>query len=835
MKQSVNRTLSDMATASVWFWRGVKRGEWLWLLLAVVIASASVTYVEQLGQTVKDSMLRQAANNLGADYVLRSSRPIPPEWRERAQALGLRTSQSETLVTMALSGEQFQLVQLKGVSENYPLRQPVSEDGSQPIPSLSSEKFKTPERQWQVWVETPLRTLMSLQDDSVIELGERAFTLGGTFEPLGAAGGGMGAFSHQMLIPLADLAATGLKGPGSRVTYELALAGEAGAIEQFAAAVAASQSPHLQTFSAQAPSPDLAESLDTAWLFLELSALSAVLVAGLSILIASRFYLQRWQNAIALMRAFGAQKAQMTRLFAFQLSWLAVVASLAGVLLGALLFEASLPLLSDYFDPLVPAYQPSVYLHGFLMGFLVLWSFAWQAFRHAVNTSPMQLLKTLASTPQMRQWLVSLGLILLVVVSITGFIWWVLAGLLATGLALYLAARLLLKWVAQLQGRSRGWLKLSLAALLREPGLVKVQLISMGLVLFVLMLMTFVRQDLMSNWQASLPENTPDTFLVNVQPDQKASVQAILAADDIQTELVPMARGRLVAVNDAPIRSQDQASNRARRLLERESNIAVMSSPPDYNRILQASPPQTDWPQVSVEEGMMTLFDLQLNDVLSFSFSGQDYRYEITSIRQVEWQSFRLNFFFIVQPDAEGALPISYIGNFALANRDVNVNRLTQQLAQQVPGVLLIDARRILEQVQTIMSQASWAVSGLYGFTLLASLIVLFAATMASQQTRVQSWLLLRTLGATQKVITKIGLMEFVLLGVLAGVLAASFAQITGLAVNVLVLDIPVAFNPGLWLVSLMSGAGILLLIGWLTQKRYLRLSPRAMAQKWVG
>jgi Predicted ABC-type transport system involved in lysophospholipase L1 biosynthesis, permease component len=821
----MKRYWQDAWTASLWFWRGLKRGDWVWLLLAVVIASASVTFVEQLGKTVKDSMLRQAANDLGADYVLRSSRPIDDQWTTLADELDLETAQTETLVTMALSGERFQLVRLKGVSPNYPLRNYQNRFPTLTPPDKTSERPN-------VWVESALMPLMQLQDDSIITLGKTEFALGGTFQPLGAAEG-MGAFSHQMVIPLADMAATELKGPGSRVEYELALIGTPNAIERFADAVDAEQNPHLQSLSAQAPSQDLAQSLDTAWLFLELSALSAVLVAGLSILIASRFYLQRWQNSIALMRAFGAQRAQMTRLFAFQLSWLAIIASGVGVALGAGLFQASLPLLWDYFDPLVPAYQPSIYVHGFLMGFLVLWSFAWQAYRHAVSTSPMQLLKNLSRQPQMRQWLVSLGLILLVVMLMTGYVWWVLVGLVAAGVVLYLAALGLLRFVGWLQRRSRGWLKLSLAALLREPGLVKIQLISMGLVLFVLMLMTFVRHDLMANWQASLPANTPDTFIVNVQPDQKDTVQTVLKGDGIETNLVPMARGRLVAVNDEPIRAQEQESNRARRLLERESNIAVLETPPAYNEMLAESEPKHGLPQVSLEEGMAELFGLQLNDVLTFSFSGQDWRYEVTSIRKVQWQSFRLNFFFIVQPETDRLLPISYIGNFALADRSVDVNALTQQLAQQAPGVLLIDARRILTQVQTIMSQASWAVSGLYGFTLLASLIVLFTATMASQQTRVQSWLLLRTLGATQRDITKIGLMEFILLGALAGLLAATFAQLAGLAVNQFVLEVSPEWNPELWVISVVSGAMILWLIGWLTQKRYLRLSPRRMAQKW--
>lgn len=820
-----NTYLLEMLTASKWFLRGLKRGDWVWLLLAVMIASATVTFVEKLGQTVKQSMVRQAANNLGADYVIRSSRPIDAQWVRKAQQLGLETAQAQSLVTMALSRDQFQLVQLRAVSPNTPLRSPTKS-----FPNVSQAK--------QVWVEQNLMPMMGLSKNSEITLGKQTFSLAGTFQPAGS-GIGMGAFAYQMVIPLSQLAATDLKGPGSRVEYELSVAGKPDAITTFAQQVAQAQNPHLQTLSAQAPSQDLAKSLDTAWLFLELAALSAVMVAGLSILIASRFYLQRWQNSIALMRAFGAQRAQMSRLFAFQLSWLAVLGSGIGVLLGVGLFQLIIPVLQTYFNALVIADSGWLYLHGFLMGFLVLWGFAWQAFRSAVQTSPLQLLKSVGAPPKIKQWLISLGLVLIVVVSMTGYVVWVLLGLMMTGTVLYLAAIGLLKLVRISQSKSKGWLKLSLAALSKEPGLVKIQLISIGLVLFVLMLMTFVRQDLMQNWQTSLPESTPDTFLVNVQPDQKQTVTQLLKTHQISAPLVPMARGRLVAVNGTPIKANEQENDRARRLLERESNTAVLSNLPSYNTLVQQSQSESLSDEqkalltVSVEEGMAELFGIQLNDELTFSFTGQEKRYRVDSIRRVQWQSFRLNFFFIVQPSAQKPLPISYISNFTLNNKAISATQLTQQLARQAPGVLLIDAKRILTQVQTIMEQASWAVTALYGFTLLASLIVLFTATMASQQTRVQSWLLLRTLGATQKEIVKIGLMEFVLLGVLAGLLAAVFAQLASWGIGHFVLEIPLSFNIALWVASLITGMLVLLMIGWVTQKRYLRQTPRRMAQKW--
>ncbi|PIQ04120.1 MAG: ABC transporter permease [Piscirickettsiaceae bacterium CG18_big_fil_WC_8_21_14_2_50_44_103] len=823
--------LNEFLTAQRWFFRALKRGDWLWLLLAILIASATVTFVETLGSTLKTSMLRQAANQLGADLVIRSSREIPPKWQILAEDLGLETAQSQSLTTMAGHKGQFQLVQLKAVSDNTPLRQPPDQ---QPLAFQSTPQDGAPV----VWVESALMPLMNLANNSLIALGKTRFRFAGDFK---AAGGfsGMGGFAYQMQISLNDLAATGLKGPGSRIQYELAVAGTAQALQQLSQQLNAENSPHLQVISAQAPSQDLAKSLDTAWLFLELAALSAVLVAGLSILIASRFYLQRWQNTIALMRAFGATQAQMSRLFGYQMTLLAILGSGLGVALGALLLQLSLPILHQYFEDLVLPDFRGAYLQGLLMGGLVLWSFAWQAFRQAVQTSPMQLLKNTVVVPKMQPWLISLGLILLLVIAITGAVTWVLLGLVIAAAVLYGASRLLIRFLQVWQTQSRGWLKLSLAALTKSPGLVKIQLISIGLVLFVLMVMTFVRQDLMQSWQSALPADTPDTFLINIQPDQKKAVETLLAQNNIKTQLVPMVRGRLVAVNGTPIQAQQQTQDRARRLLEREANIAVLDKPPAYNKMVEQAKMSdlTDaaqaMPRVSVEQGIADLFDLQLNDRLTFDLGGQQRHYRLDSIRQVEWQSLRLNFFFIIQPQADVSLPIAYISNFALKPLAIQANQLTQQLAQAAPGVLLIDAEKVLAQIQTIMTQASWGVSALYGFTLVASLIVLFTATLASQQSRVQSWMLLRTLGANHATLVKVGLSEFIILGALAGLLAATLAQLASLLISQWLLDMPVHFNPILWLTSLVVGVLILLTIGWLTQWRYLKHSSRQMVQKW--
>lgn len=822
----------DLLTASKWFGRSLKRGDWLWLMIAVILASSTVTLVKQLGDTVQQSMLRKAAESLGADFVIRSSRPIESTWSQAAIDAGLETAHSTTLTTMVLSNDQFQLVQLKGVSKHYPLRGAIRQTTDLPFDkSLQTD---------QAWVEPKLIALLQLTPQSRLTLGHLDLTLAGSIQP-SALINPMSSFAPQIFITLETLNRTQLIGPGSRVTYELSLAGSESQIDRFAQKVAEQDNPHWQTLSAQAPSEDLGSSLKTAWLFLDLSALSAVLIAGMSILIASRFYLTRWESSMALMRAFGAHNAKMQRLFALQLTWIALFSSLIGVAIGYALSLLLQPFLADYFDPLVSSAPWPALLTGFLSGVLVLWSFAWQAFQTALQTSPMQVLKSVPRPTKSLHWLMSFVLLLGLISLMFDLksMLWILPGLVTISLVLLLSASLLLKGIQTLQQYSRGWFHIALSNLVKEPGLVRIQLVSVGLVLFVLMLMSFVRQDLLQNWQASLPAHTPNTFIMNIQPDQKTEVTELLAQQQLNPTLVPMSRGRLSAINRTPLVASEQQNDRARRMLEREANIALLADAPEHNSITaEMDKDQLTLPAVSVETSIAELFNIQLGDTLSFNFAGQQFDYQVSQLRKVEWQSFQLNFFFILEPVAERTFAYSYISNFylpeptiveSIPTQSALTTQLTQSFAKTTPGVFLIDVRQIMQQIQDIMRQASWAVSGLYLFTLLASIAVLFTATLASQQSRVQSWILLRTLGAQNKEIIKIGLTEFALLGAVAGLLAATFAQIASALISHYVLNISVSLDLNLWLISLVSGIGLLLLTGLVTQYGFLRKSAREL------
>ncbi len=816
-----------ITTALRWFWRGIRRGDWLWLWIAVVIASTSVTLVEQVAQTVQKSMLSKAAESLSADLVIRSTRPIDTLWQDWAADNQLKTSETLSLTTMALHQDQFQMVMLRGVSANFPLRGQLRTEHKHQLAELGDNA---------VFADPQLAGLLGLNLGDEISLGNRDFIALDWLSDQDVFQATFSQFAPQVILPIEQITELGLLGPGSRATFEIGFSGNAATLENLYLQLIEADEPHWQILQARAPTPDLERALNTAWLFLDLASLATVLVAGLAILIASQFYLKRWTATLALLRATGATSRHLMALFALQLTFLAVFASGVGIALGLSLFYLLTPILANYFSPLVIASPGTAILLGLLSGTLALWTFTWPAFYRAMQVSPLSVLRQdLSPKNALTALLISL-LLLFVLMSLllnNQLLIWAMPSLMIGGAILALLAGLLLWGLVKIQPWTQGWLRIAIAGLTRSPGLVITQLVAIGLVIFVLLVMSFVRHDLLNAWQSTLPADMPDTFVMNIQPDQQTGVAGLLAERGLDADLVPMVRGRLMAKNDQPMRASQFEEPRAKRLLEREANIAVLGTPPEYNRITEQLPAtlwQTDLPGVSLEAEIATLFGIRLGDILTFDLIGETRQYQVRSFREVDWQSFRLNFFFILEP-TDQPLPITYITNFQSNLDETDTLALRLAINEQFSGVLWVDARAMIRQIRDIMSQAAMAVTLLYIFTLVASLVVVFTATQSTQLARLRTWLLLRTLGAKQADIVKIGLTEFVLIGILGGLFAASLGQVASILIAHFWLELKVGFNPFIWLSAIIVSALLLLLIGWLTQRHPLHQTPKQLLQ----
>jgi putative ABC transport system permease protein len=381
----------------------------------------------------------------------------------------------------------------------------------------------------------------------------------------------------------------------------------------------------------------------------------------------------------------------------------------------------------------------------------------------------------------------------------------VISGTLITLSLLLLAAWGLISALNLLRENAGVTWRFGLANLARRAQASSVQLAAFGLGIMAMLLLAVVRVDLLDAWQSNLAQDTPNHFAVNIQPADLAAFKTALANNSIEnTGFFPMAVGRFVAVNDQTLNVEDFANPRAQRMLERTFNLSSGNQLSPDNKIVTGEfwqPGATG--QVSVEVGFAELFDIQLGDVLHFRVGGQAVQAEVSSLRSVQWDSFNVNFFVLGTPDLTEHLPRTYVTSFYLAD---TANEIIPQLIRQFPAVTIFDLNVIMHQVRSIMERATLAVQYVFLFTLLAGIMVLYAAISASQDERLYESALLRTLGATKSQVLSGLLAEFTTLGLLAGLLAATMAALLGAALALYVFELPYHFNVWLWIFGILGG-----------------------------
>jgi putative ABC transport system permease protein len=540
------------------------------------------------------------------------------------------------------------------------------------------------------------------------------------------------------------------------------------------------------------------------------------------------------------MRCLGASQGLILRLHVAQFVVLGVLASALGCVLGV----AGQSVLAALLMPLVgvalplPGWMPV--LQGFTAGFVLLLGFALPPIVALRRVPTLRVLRRDLGLPDSAGWagyavgVAALGGLLLWEAQDARTGWYVLGGAVGTMAALALVTLALLR-LATWSGRRApfAW-RFGLANLRRRRFSTVTQVVALGVGIMALVLLTLVRSDLLANWRQSLPADAPNRFLVNIQPDQVEPLRAFFAEHGFAApQMFPMVRGRLVAINGRPVSSLDYSEDRAKRLIDREFNLSWAARPQVDNVIVAGrwwTPAQPDAPKFSVDDGSFSVEDgiaqtlgIRMHDRLTYEIAGRRLEGTVSSLRKVEWDSFRVNFFVVTPPGMLQGYPVSYVTSFHLP---VERGALMDRLVQGFPNVLVIDVASVLAQVQRIMDQLAKAVEFVFLFGLLAGLVVLFAAISATHDERVFDAAILRTVGATGRQMLSAQAAEFLAIGALAGLLASIGATLLGYVLATRVLNVPYALDPWVWLAGLAGGTGGVLLAGLAGTRRILRTPP---------
>lgn len=814
-----------------WFlhWRQRWRIAELRLLwLALVVAVTAVTAVGFFTSRVDHAMQSQARQLLGGDLVLVSSRPLAQDNLQQAQALGLSSAETVTFPSMAGSGDKLQLVQVKAVSTAYPLRGVVkTADAPGAADSVSTGQLPAT---GEIWAEARLFAELGITTDARVQLGQSTFRLSRVLVQEPDRSSNLFQLAPVVLMNLSDLDATGLLSPASRASFSQLFAGQDTTVRQLRASLEPRLKPVERIRTLKDDLASVQQTLQRGGRFLGLAALLAVVLAGAAVALTVNSLLQREVTGVAVLKAMGLSRWQVLLDQSAGLLLTAVLGALLGSMLGGVLQAGLANWLGQLLQETLPAPDVLPVLAGGLTAILLLLGFALPPLLHVVNVAPVAVLRGMEQPISPSVWLVA-GSVLL---AVFGLLWlqardvelagWLLL-LLAGGVSLFwLLAGLILRLLQRL-GQHAGWGWLIPLGHSRRAVLL---VVVFGVGLFALLLLVTVRNDLLDRWETSLPADAPDHFLINVQPAEVAPLQHFLADRGIDIHLYPMIRGRLVAVNGKPVAAEQFESQRARHLLEREFNLSSFAELPASNALVAGQWFDGMTTGFSVEKGIGETLQFGLGDTLTFDVAGQQVSERITSVREVRWDTLQPNFFVVAAPGGLAGLPHTFITSIHLGKQ----KQLITELVHRFPGVTAIDVGAIVGEVRALVGRVALAVQGIFGFTVLAGLVVLWAALQSQRAERQQELAILKALGAGESTLQRRIWAEFLLLGALAGLLAGLLAMTAGNVAGYYLFDLGLYFSFWPLIAGMVSGGLLVGVAGYLNLRGLLTVLPVTLLGK---
>ncbi len=816
------------------FWREWRSGGFNLLVaslaLAVAIISGMLTFTGQ----VKTALNGEAAQFIAADRVLVSSRPVPAAWVDSARSLGLQAGQFAVFPSMAFAGDDSALAVVKAVSPEYPLRGELTiQDAAQ----VTRSSTRGPEA-GSAWVDARLLQSLGVSIGDVIDVGEQPLRIDAVLVSEPDSGNQMSVMAPRLMMAMSDLESTGVIQPGSRVEYTALFAGDAETLDAFAETLKPQLASWHRWMDVKQSRPSLARALDRASAFLLLAGALSVLLAAAAAWMASRQYAYGQRRSVAILKAFGADASALRATYSGLLLAVGVLSITFGLGLGWAL-QTGLRLL---FSPVLSIAWPDAGWQGSAWGVLVgvfcLLVFVWPFLLRLHGVSPGSLLRENGEQPSRDLGFLP-GLVLLCVLVSLLSGWWrlglvFLLVVLVVGVVLSGLLKLLLLGMRQLRPMPGSAIQLALASWQRHPWATVMQVMVFSMALALVGTVSLVRNHLMGEWQSQLPANTPNYFLINIAPYEQAQVSEFLAEQGIETAgLYPMIRGRLSRVNGQdPVQAAPEGKEEeAGWSIDRELNLSWSATLPADNALIAG-----EWWQaqdftragVSVEESIARRLGLQLGDVLQFNIAGAPLEAEVRSVRKLDWETMRPNFFFLFSPGVIDDYPATWMTSFYVP---AEKSTMVVELGKQFPTVSVIDIGRMIAQIKTVIDQVSLAMQAVFGLMLAAGALVLLAVLQAGLDRRRWEMALLKSLGAIPSRLRYSVWLEFALAGFVAGLLAAGIAELMAWQVASRALKIEPSWHPDVWLNLPLGGALLLSVLGYLRLRAVLAVPPARILQ----
>ena len=820
-------------------WRDLRSGDLRLLILAVTLAVAALTAVGFFADRIKGGLQRDAAAMLGGDVVVSADKLLSQAFFERARTDDLQTALNVSFPTMARApdaqGGASKLVSLKAVGQGYPLRGTVRTSATveQTFANvggrLAGQVTKDLPAKGSAWVDASLLDALSLKLGDSLLLGNATFKIDRIIIQEPDRGAGFMNFAPRVMLHESELAATGLVQPASRITWRLALAGNAKAVKAFTewadAEVKKPDVRGMRVESLESGRPEMRQTLDRAEKFLNLVALLAALLSAVAVAIAARGFAASHLDDCAMLRVLGTSQRNIALSYTWEFALVGVAASALGVAIGYAVHYGFVALLAGLVDAALPASSLWPVAFGFGMGLTLLFAFGLPPVLQLAQVPPLRVIRRDVGGLKPTS-LAVLG------VGVAGFAALLLAassdvklGLIAVGgfavaVAIFaglsfIAVKLLRRNVNE--ATAPRWLVLATRQISARPAFAVVQVSALSVGLLALILLVLLRTDLISSWRQSTPPDAPNRFVINIMPEQGDAFLKNLKDNQVSKyDWYPMIRGRLIAVNGTSITPDSFEDDRAKRMVDREFNLSNSAVQPPHNEVVAGRWQAEEKDAVSVEEGIAKTLNLKLGDSMTFDVGGIQTVSKITSLRKVDWGSMRANFFVIYTVSSMPDLPVTYLSAFKAPEvNGVGVKGFDNAMVRAFPNVTNVDMSQTINQVQRVLDQVIRAVEFLFGFTLAAGLVVLFAAVTATREERAREFAIMRAVGASSKLLRQVQRAELAGVGLLAGFLASVVAIVVGWALAKFVFEF--TWTASLWvpLAGSILGALLAMAAGW--------------------
>lgn len=817
------------------FWRDWKTGELNLLVASLLLAIATVTSISLFTSRIHNAIYQEAAHFLAADAKISGSLPMPTQWQEHAQTQGLQTASLIGFQAMAFAADGMVLTQVKGVSDSYPLK---GELGISERPFTDSRAVSKGPPSGEAWLAPRLFGALGISSGDNITIGEASFRVSASLNREPDSGQSLFGVAPRVMINQADVAKTEAIQTGSRVSYALLVSGEASDLARFENWLQPQLGNHHRWTGVKSENRGVGDALTRAERFLLLTGCLSVVLSGVAIALAARRYATRQQNQVAILKTLGSSPTHILGFYAVNLALIGIFCLALGAMAGWLLHWGIMLALGDLLPADIAAPSWSAYTTGGVTGVVALWAFAAPPIIALRNIAPASILREQVGSVLSSRLSFAIGAA--AVVLLMGFYSrdLSLTLIVAAGASLcllgvgVLGAGLIYACKRVGQKLDYSW-RLGLANLQRHQRFNALQIMVFSVLLMLLFILLTVRTSLIQQWQNQLPEDAPNHFAFNIFPDEAAQIREFFDANGIAVRpFYPMTRGRLTQINEEDAQARIELKSNDLNY-ERELNLTWSDTYGEDNKIIAGTwwqnSDDTQPLLVSAEEEYAKGIDLKVGDSVTFSVAGTEVSAKVANLRSVQWDSMNPNFFMIFNREIVPGSGANWITSFHLASQQKSLLNI---LSRKFPTISLIEIDQTIEQIQSIIGKVSMAIEFILLLVLVSGILVLVTSVQATLDLRIRESAIFRTLGANRRLIQKVLLIEFCMLGLLAGILAVAGTELCLFFLQTRVFNLAYQSQFSLWLWGPLVSALLIGAVGWLSTRRVIITPPLAVLRQ---